>query len=187
MNEGLGWSGGYAGVNGWSSQDATVVIHDQEFEAAREHGLAVGEQHLPAERHNVAAETRGRGGAIANGLAQCAFSRRRKGELGKRGVSGRSTLAERVGRPERGNGGGALGRVRFVPGGDIKIGERLSVEHVSLHFEDRGRRALSLAAGSRCSGQQSMTWQVKKRRRGRFPLDLGGHGAARRPALSLSP
>jgi len=41
------------------SQDAPVVIDDQEFEPAREHGLAVGKQHLPAERHNVAPEARG--------------------------------------------------------------------------------------------------------------------------------
>ena len=50
-------------------QDPPVVIDDQKLEPAREHRLAVGEQHLPAERHNVAAETGGRGGAIANALA----------------------------------------------------------------------------------------------------------------------
>jgi len=46
-----------------------------------------------------------------------------------------------------------------------------------------GLRALSLAAGSRRSGRQSMTRQVKKRRRRRFRLDLGGHGLTRRRAL----
>src|ERR1700678_294181 len=40
---------------GMVDQDASVVVDDEELEPAREHGLAVGEQHLPAERHNVTA------------------------------------------------------------------------------------------------------------------------------------
>ena len=50
-------------------EDAPVVVDDEELEPAREHRLAVGEQHLPAERENVAAETGGPGGAIADAFA----------------------------------------------------------------------------------------------------------------------
>ena len=60
-------------------QDAPVVIDDQELEPAREHRLAVGEQHLPAERHDVAAEAGGRGGAIANALAPGVLCRAPRG------------------------------------------------------------------------------------------------------------
>src|ERR1700683_5392987 len=96
-------------------QDAPVVIDDQELEPAGEHRFAVGKQHLPAEGHNVAAEARARGGAIADALMARACSRRCEGELRACSVSGRSVMAERVRRPERGNSGRALGRVRFVP------------------------------------------------------------------------
>ena len=44
-----------------------------------------------------------------------------------------------------------------------------------------------MAAGSRRSGRQSMTWLVKKRRRGRFPLDLGSHGLTRASGAKLEP
>ena len=57
-------------------QDPPVVVDDQELEPACEHRLAVGEQHLPAERHNVAAEAGGRGRAIANTLMAGASSGR---------------------------------------------------------------------------------------------------------------
>src|SRR5580704_19213389 len=117
-------------------EDAPVVVDDQELEPAREHGLAVAEQHLPAERHDVAAETRGWGGAIMDALAPPAFFGRSKGESGVRSISARAPRSERVRSPERRNGGRAPGRVRFVPRGDITIGKRLSVEHWSLHFED---------------------------------------------------
>src|SRR6476646_3004043 len=110
-------------------EDPPIVIDDREFESAREHRLAVGEQHLPAERHNVATETGGRGGAIANTLAPGALSRRGEGELGERSVSARSRAAHGVWGPQRGNGGRAFGRVWLVPRSDIAIGERLRIEH----------------------------------------------------------
>src|SRR3984885_6354311 len=101
-------SGGSKRVVG---QDAPAVVDDEELEPAREHGLAVGEQHLPAERHNVAAEAGGRGGAIADAFAPRTRSGRCKRELRARGISVRAVMAERVRRPERSDGGRALGRI----------------------------------------------------------------------------
>src|ERR1700721_2148047 len=43
-------------------------------------------------------------------------------------------MAERVRRPERGHGGRALGRVRFGPRGDIKVGERLRMTQADLAY-----------------------------------------------------
>ena len=62
-------------------QDPPVVVDDQEFEPAREHGLAVGEQHFPAERHNVAAQTRAGGGAKANAFSPAVLCGGYEGEL----------------------------------------------------------------------------------------------------------
>jgi hypothetical protein len=54
---------------------------------------------------------------------------RSEGEPGERGVSAWPFVADRLRRPERGKGGRALGGVRFIPRGDVAVGERLSVEH----------------------------------------------------------
>src|ERR1700722_10554109 len=85
-------------------QDAPIVIDDQEFEPAPEHRLAVGEQHLPAEGHNVAAKARARCGAKANALAPGVLCGGREVEFHERGISARPVMAGRVRRPERGDG-----------------------------------------------------------------------------------
>jgi hypothetical protein len=68
-------------------QDPPVVVDDQELEPAREHGLALGEQHFPAERHDIAPLARTWGGAKANALAGRVLCRGYKGEPPERGVS----------------------------------------------------------------------------------------------------
>ena len=49
-------------------EDPALVIDDQKFEPARQNGLASGQQHLPAECHDVVALAGGPGGAETNAL-----------------------------------------------------------------------------------------------------------------------
>ncbi len=77
-------------------QDASVVVDNEELEPARVHRLALGEQYLPAERHDVATEAGGWGGAIANALSARALSGRGEGKLGERGISARVLLWPRA-------------------------------------------------------------------------------------------
>src|SRR6516165_4967828 len=130
-------------------QDPSLAIDDEELESAREQGLAICEQHLPSERQDVAAEEGVRRGAIANAALRAVPFRRSRNKFAERAVPARRacpSAARGVQRPERGDGGRALGRVGFAPRGDIAVGERLSVEHWSLQsgFEG-GVRALRLA------------------------------------------
>ena len=127
-------------------QDLSVVVDDQKLEPARQHRLAVGEQHLPAERHDVAPLAGAWRGAEANALAPRALFGGRKDELGERAVPARpapSFVAQRVRRPERGDGGGAPGWIGFVPRVDIAIGapERRAF-YLSTSRIEEGPRAL---------------------------------------------
>ena len=151
-----GWSGAaaHARANGWSSQDAPVVVDDQELEPAREHRLAVGEQHLPAERHNVAAEAGGRGGAIANALATGLLSGRREGEPRERGVSARARYgrARPAPRARRWRTSAWPRPVRSTRRrSDRRAPERRASCLSSLTSKIEGLRALGFAAGSRRS------------------------------------
>src|ERR1700722_14869380 len=73
------------------SQDAPVVVDDQELEPSPQHSLAVGE-----EPHNGAAEPGSRGRTKSNALATGLLSGRREGEPRERGVSARALMTERV-------------------------------------------------------------------------------------------
>src|SRR3984957_8855514 len=112
-------------------QDPPVVIDDKKLEPACEHSLTLGEQHLPAEGHNVALLAGAWRSAKANALLPCVPGDS-KDKLTERAISpslARSLVGQGVRRPERGDGARALDSIWFVPRGDIAIGERLSVEH----------------------------------------------------------
>ena len=93
-------------------QDAPLVVDDQELEPARQHRLAVGEHHLPAECHDVAAEAGGPGGAKANAVPRRALfsgdprtvSLRQRARI----PAALRVWPQGVGRPQRGDGGKRL-------------------------------------------------------------------------------
>ena len=68
-------------------EDPPIVVDDQKLEAARKHRLALGEQHLPAERHDIAAKARAGGGAKADALVGGVLSGVARVSLASRGVS----------------------------------------------------------------------------------------------------
>ena len=54
-------------------QDPPLIIDHKELEPACQHSLAAGEQHLPAERHDIAALSGAGGGPKANAVAPATF------------------------------------------------------------------------------------------------------------------
>src|SRR5579863_1595645 len=88
-------------------QDPPLIIDDQKLEPARQDGLAACQQHLPAERHNVATQAGRRGSAITDAASTGLRSRRPYEEPAERAVSPRvahRSVTQCVRGPKRGDG-----------------------------------------------------------------------------------